>query len=195
MPTRDVAVLIGSLRKGSWNRIAAQAAAAEAPAHLKFRFIDIAVSLYNQDLDTDRPPEDWQRLRDDIAPADAVLFATPEYNRSVPGVLKNAIDIASRPYGKGVLLRKPAAIMSTSVGAIGGFGANHHLRQAAAYLDMPMLGQPEIYLGPAEQLFEAGGAVKQTSTRELLAKFMAAFAAWIEIAAERSPAREAGRGR
>lgn len=186
---RDVAVLVGSLRKESWNRIAAEAVANVAPKHLQFRFVDIAVSLYNQDLDTDAPPADWARLRDDIRPADAVLFATPEYNRSVPGVLKNAVDIASRPYGKGVLNGKPAAIFGVSIGQIGAFGANHHLRQMTAYLDMPTLGQPEIYLGPAEKLFECNGAVKEESTRELLAKFAAAFADWIERVSVRGATR------
>src|SRR5262245_55203964 len=98
---RDIAVLVGSLRKESYNRRAAEALARVAPQHLRFRHIDLTVSLYNQDLDTDDPPADWIRLREEIRPADAVLFATPEYNRSVPGVLKNAIDVASRPYGKG----------------------------------------------------------------------------------------------
>ena len=177
---RDVAVIVGSLRKESWNRIAAQAVADLAPKHLQFRFIDIVVSLYNQDLDTDAPPADWKRLRDDIRPADAVLLATPEYNRSVPGVLKNAIDIASRPYGKGAINGKPAAIISVSGGQIGGFGANHHLRQTATFLDMPMLQQPEMYLSFADKLFEKDGAVKQDSTRELLTKFGAAFADWVE---------------
>lgn len=182
---RDIAVLVGSLRKESWNLKAAKAVAGLAPTHLKFRFIDIAASLYNEDLDADDPPSDWRRLRADIAPADAVLFATPEYNRSVPGVLKNAIDIASRPYGQGALLRKPAAVISASIGQIGGFGANHHLRQMAAYLDMPMLAQPEIYLGPAAKLFEADGAVKQESTRDLLTKFGQAFADWIDLSVRR----------
>lgn len=177
---RDVAVLVGSLRKESWNRKAAEAVVSLAPAHLKCRFVDIRASHYNQDLDTDDPPPDWRRLRDDIASAHAALFVTPEYNRSVPGVLKNAIDIASRPYGKGALLGKPAAVMGVSIGQIGAFGANHHLRQMTAYLDMPTMGQPELYLGPAEKLFGADGAVKQDSTRELLAKFASAFAEWID---------------
>lgn len=181
--SRDIAVIVGSLRAQSWNRKAAEAIAALAPSHLQFRYIDIAVSLYNQDLDTERPPEDWRRLREDIAPADAILFATPEYNRSVPGVLKNAIDIASRPYGKGVLNGKPAAIVSVSPGQIGAFGANHHLRQVTAYLDMPTLAQPELYLGPAEKLFGEDASVKQDSTRDLLADFAAAFAAWIDMVA------------
>jgi chromate reductase len=189
---RTIAVLVGSLRKESWNRKAAEAVAKLAPSHLTFTPIDIAVSLYNQDLDTDSPPADWTRLRDAIAPADAVLFSTPEYNRSVPGVLKNAIDIASRPYGKGAILRKPAAVMSASLGQIGAFGANHHLRQMAAYLDMPMLQQPELYLGPAEKLFTDAGEVKQDDTRALLAKFAKAFAEWIERVSVRAPAPQRG---
>lgn len=188
---RTVAVMVGSLRRDSWNRKAAEAVARSAPQHLKFRFVDIVTSLYNQDLDTDAPPPDWARLREDIRPADAVLFATPEYNRSVPGVLKNAIDIASRPYGKGVLIGKPAAVMSASIGQIGGFGANHHLRQVCAYLDMPMLQQPELYLGAAAELFDEHGETKQESTRELLAKFARAFADWIERVGVRDRARAA----
>jgi len=182
---RDVALLVGSLRKESWNRKAVEALAQLAPEHLKFRSIDIVASPYNQDLDTDDPPEDWRRLREDIAPAHAVLFVTPEYNRSVPGVLKNAIDIASRPPRKGVLNGKPAAIMGVSIGQIGTFGANHHLRQMTAYLDMPTLGQPEIYLGPAAKLFDESGEPKEQSTRDLLTKFAQAFADWIELVGKR----------
>lgn len=178
---RDVAVLCGSLRQESFNRKAAEAVAQHAPHHLKFRFVDIAVSLYNQDLDTDDPPADWKRLRDDIAPADAVLFATPEYNRSVPGVLKNAIDIASRPYGKGAILNKPAAIIGASPGAVGAFGANHHLRQMATFLNMPMLQQPEMYLAKAGELFDAEGRLASEDTRKLFEKFGKAFADWIEL--------------
>lgn len=178
---RDVAVLVGSLRKDSWNRKAAEAIARLGPETLKFRFLEIGrLSFYNQDLDTDAPPEDWRRFREAIKPADAVLFATPEYNRSVPGVLKNAIDIASRPPGKNVFAKKPAAVISVSIGRIGGFGANHHLRQTLAYLDMPTLAQPEIYLGPAADLFDEKGEIKQESTRTLLRNFADAFAAWIE---------------
>lgn len=177
---RNVAVLVGSLREASWNRKAAEALAGLAPSHLRFSFVDIAASPYNQDLDTDAPPADWKRLRDEIRPADAVLFVTPEYNRSVPGVLKNAIDIASRPYGKGVLNGKPAALMSVSIGQIGAFGANHHLRQSLTFLDMPTLQQPEMYLGPAEKLFDADGAILNESTRKLMTTFAAAFSDWIE---------------
>ena len=182
MPAQyDIAVLVGSLRRESYTRRAAEALAPLAPPQLRFRFIDIAVSLYNQDLDTEAPPADWKRLRDDIRPADAVLFATPEYNRSVPGLLKNAIDVASRPYGKGAINGKPAAIISVSPGAIGGFGANHHLRQSAVFLDMPMLQQPEMYIARAAELFDEQGGFKNEKTKTLFEKFAAAFAKWIDL--------------
>jgi chromate reductase len=183
---RDIAVLVGSLRKQSYNRRAAEALARIAAPHLRFRFIDIAVSLYNQDLDTEAPPADWKRLRDDIRPADAILFATPEYNRSIPGVLKNAVDIASRPYGKAAIAGKPAAVISVSPGAIGGFGANHHLRQCAVFLDMPMLQQPEMYIARAAELWDEQGAFRNEDTGKLFAKFAAAFARWIEAHAGRA---------
>jgi len=178
---RTVAVLVGSLRRESFNRKAAQAVAALAPSHLKFEFLQIGdLPPYNEDADGETPPELWTAFREDAAAADAVLFATPEYNRSVPGVLKNAIDVASRPYGQGALLNKPAAVISVSLGQIGGFGANHHLRQMLAYLNMPTLAQPEIYLGNAAQLFGEGGEIVKESTRDLLKKFAVAFADWIE---------------
>jgi chromate reductase len=183
---RDIAVLVGSLRKESYTRRAAEALAGVAPPHLRFRFIDIAVTLYNQDLDTDAPPGEWTRLRDDVRGADAVLFATPEYNRSVPGVLKNAIDVASRPYGQGAINGKPAAVISVSPGAFGGFGANHHLRQSAVFLDMPMLQQPEVYVAGAAALFDELGGFKNEQTKKLFEKFAAAFAQWIELTAARA---------
>ncbi len=181
---RTIAVLVGSLRRESFNRKAANAVAELAPAHLKFSFPEIGdLPPYNEDADNETPPELWTAFRDEVRSADAVLFATPEYNRSVPGVLKNAIDVASRPYAKGALLRKPAAVMSASIGQIGGFGANHHLRQMLAYLDMPTLGQPEIYLGPAAQLFGESGEILKDSTRDLLKTFIDTFADWIETIA------------
>jgi chromate reductase len=178
---RTVRVLVGSLRRDSFNRKAAKAATALAPDHLKFEFLQIGdLPPYNQDADNDAAPELWKVFREDLRGADAILFATPEYNRSVPGVLKNAIDIASRPPGRGALVNKPAAIMSVSIGKIGGFGANHHLRQMLAYLNMPTLGQPEVYLGSAQDLFSEDGEPANEETRDLLSQFMEAFAAWIE---------------
>ena len=178
---RDVAVLVGSLRKDSFTRKVATAIAELAPPALRFEQIDLRdLPAYDQDLETDAPPAAWQRLRDRVRRADAVLFATPEYNRSVPGFLKNAIDIGSRPYGKSAWAGKPAAVVSVSPGAIGAFGANHHLRQSLVFLDMPCMQQPEAYIGGAAKLFDDQGRLANDATREFLVKFGAAFAAWIE---------------
>ncbi len=187
MPTpRDVAVIVGSLRKGSCTRSVARAIAEVAPASLKLEIVEIGdLPLYDQDDDGSSPPAPWAAFRDRIRRADAVLFATPEYNRSVPGVLKNALDVGSRPYGQSAWSRKPAAIVSVSPGAIGGFGANHHLRQSLVFLDMPTMQQPEAYVGGAAALFDEQGSLKVDATREFLRKFMEAFAAWIERNAAR----------
>src|SRR5436305_11433080 len=181
MPTsRRVAVVVGSLRKDSLNRKMAKALAAMAPSSLSLEIVEIGqLPLYNQDDDANPPPASVA-FKEKIAGADAVLFVTPEYNRSVPGVLKNAIDIASRPYGKSAWQGKPAAVISLSPGAIGGFGANHHLRQSLVFLDMPVLQQPEAYIGGAGDLFDDAGAIRKPETKQFLDKFLAAFAAWIE---------------
>ena len=174
-----VAVLVGSLRKESFSRKIANALVALTP-NLKFEFLDIgSVSYFNQDLES-TPPADWTALLERITAADAVLFVTAEYNRSVPGVLKNAIDVASRPYGQGALAGKPAAIISTSIGAIGGFGANHHLRQSLCFLNMPVLEQPEAYIGASGSLFDDAGQLTNDGTRDFLANYGKAFAAWID---------------
>ena len=174
-----VVVLVGSLRKESFSRKTAKALVKLTP-ELDFDFLDIgAVSYFNQDLEAN-PPADWVSFRERVAAADAVLFVTAEYNRSVPGVLKNAVDVASRPYGKGALLGKPAAIISTSIGAIGGFGANHHLRQSLAFLDIPTMAQPEAYIGNTGSLFDDAGNLTNDATRDFLAKFGKAFAAFIK---------------
>src|SRR5690606_18870607 len=132
----DVAVIVGSLREGSLSRKAAHALARLAPAHLNLRIVEIGdLPLYDEDLDGENAPAAWTRFREDVRAADAVLFVTPEYNRSVPGGLKNAIDVGSRPYGQAVWSGKPAAVMSTSMGALGAFGANHHLRQSLTFFD------------------------------------------------------------
>ncbi|HTR50058.1 MAG TPA: NAD(P)H-dependent oxidoreductase [Kofleriaceae bacterium] len=178
---RKVAVLVGSLRKGSFTREVATAIAELAPKELAFEQLEIGdLPLYNQDLDTATPPPAWQRLRERVREHDAVLFATPEYNRSVPGVLKNAIDVGSRPYGKSAWAGKPAAVVSVAPGSIGAFGANHHLRQMLVFLDMPVLQQPEMYITAADKLFDAAGKLASDTTRELFARFGAAFARWIE---------------
>jgi chromate reductase, NAD(P)H dehydrogenase (quinone) len=177
---RSVAVVVGSLRKDSINRKLGKALADLAPKHLSFDFVDIGtVSLYNQDLDAN-PPADWVAFRERIKKADAVLFMTPEYNRSVPGVLKNAIDVASRPYGSSVWDKKPAAVVSASPGAISGFGANHHLRQSLVFLNMPTLQQPEAYVHVGDKFFDEGGKIADERTRGFAQKIIDTFAAWIE---------------
>lgn len=176
----NVAVLAGSLRKGSYNRLMAHAAAKLAPASLTLNIVEIGdLQLYNQDLD-DKPPAAWETFRQAIRVSDALLFVTPEYNRSVPAPLKNAIDVGSRPYGQSVFSGKPGAIISVSPGAIGGFGANHHLRQSLVFLDVPVMQQPEAYLGGAAELFNKAGNLTNDGTRAFLKKFMTAFASWIE---------------
>lgn len=178
---RDVAVLVGSLRKQSFTRKVANTIAGMGGAKLAFRFVEIGtLPLYNQDLDPDAVPDAWVKFRNELRPAEAVLFATPEYNRSVPGVLKNAIDVGSRPYGKSVFAKKPAAVVSVTDGGLGAFGANHHLRQSLVFLDMPVLQQPEMYISGVAKLLNEHGEVSNESTLSLLHKFVDAFAAWIE---------------
>jgi chromate reductase len=181
---RRVAVVVGSLRKDSFNRKLAKALAAMAPASLALEIVELGqLPLYNQDDDAAPPPASVE-FKQRIAAADAVLFVTPEYNRSVPGVLKNAIDIASRPYGKSAWDGKPAAVITVSPGAIGGFGANHHLRQSLVFLNMPTLQQPEAYIGGAGDLFDDAGNLKKPETKQFLDKILTAFAAWIERTAK-----------
>jgi len=174
-----VAVLVGSLRAASHNRKLAQALKAMAAPKLAFEELGIGeLPLYNEELDQN-PPRAWVALRDAIRASDAVLFVTPEYNRSVPGALKNAIDIGSRPYGSSAWSGKPAAVISGSPGAIGGFGANHHLRQSLVFLDMPVLQQPEAYIGGIDKLFDAQGGFAKEDTTKLMRKFLDAFERWI----------------
>jgi chromate reductase, NAD(P)H dehydrogenase (quinone) len=178
---QEIAVLVGSLRKESFTRKTANALMALAPQNLKPAIVEIGqLPLYNQDLDTDNAPREWIAFRDRIRPVQGVLFVTPEYNRSVPGLLKNAIDVGSRPYGKSVWNKKPAGIVSVSPGALGAFGANHHLRQSLVFLNMPAMQMPEAYVGGADKLFDAQGKLTNDSTREFLSKFMQAYAAWVE---------------
>jgi chromate reductase, NAD(P)H dehydrogenase (quinone) len=173
--TYEVAVIVGSLRKDSYTRKVATALMELAPPSLKGRFVEIGdLPLYNQDIE-EQPPAQWATFRDQIRSVHAVLFATPEYNRSVPGCLKNALDVGSRPYGKSVWAKKPAAIVSVSPGAIGGFGANHHLRQSLVFLDMLPLQQPEAYVGGAATLFTNEGELVNDATREFFKTIMSAF--------------------
>jgi chromate reductase len=176
----DVAVVVGSLRKASWTRKLANAMIGLAPPSLACEVVEIrGLDLYDQDLE-ESAPASWTAFRERVHRAQAVLFATPEYNRSVPGVLKNAIDVGSRPYGASVWDKKPAAIVSVSPGALAAFGANHHLRQSLVFLNMPALQQPEAYIGHVAELLDDNGQVKVEGTRTFLTDFMAAFATWIE---------------
>ena len=178
--TRNVAVFVGSLRKDSFNRKMANALLAIAPPSLEMEIVEIGqLPLYNQDFDRD-PPAVVRGFKQRVQAADALLFVTPEYNRSVPGVLKNAIDVGSRPYGQSAWAGKPGAVISVSPGAVGGFGANHHLRQSMVFLDVPMMPQPEAYISNAASLFDDQGALVNDSTREFLGKFLQSFTRWIE---------------
>jgi len=183
----QVAVLVGSLRKESVNRKAAKALARLAPSNLKFRFLEIGdLAYFNEDLDAGETPAEWLRFREELSASDAVLFVTPEYNRSVPAVLKNAIDVGSRPYGESSWAKKPAAVVTVSPSGIGGFGANHHLRQSLVFLDMPVLQQPEAYIGGGWDMFDEQGEIKRDDTRAFFKSIIDAFGDWIERTASTS---------
>lgn len=176
-----IAVILGSLRRDSYSKKTADAIARLAPKGVKFDYVSIGdLPFYSEDLEAEGAPQAWLEFRTKIRDADAVLFVTPEYNRSVPGVLKNAIDVGSRPYGQSAFDGKPAAIVSISVGGIGGFGANHHLRQSLVFLNMPTLQQPEAYVGNAGTLFDEQGQLINEGTEKFLRTFGAAFIRWIE---------------
>lgn len=175
----QIAVLVGSLRAGSFNQRMADAITRLAPPHFGFaqsRIDDLPP--YNQDDDADQPPP-VKRLKGEVAAASGVIFVTPEYNRSVPGVLKNAIDHASRPYGQSAWAGKPAGILGVSPGAIGTATAQAHLRNVLAYLDMPTLGQPEAYIQMKDGLFDEDGNVGPGS-RDFLQGWMDRYVAWVE---------------
>lgn len=175
----DVVVIVGSLRKDSINRKVANSLIELAPSSLKLSIVEIGqLPLYNQDGDTN-PPAAWVSFRERIKAADAVLFVTPEHNRSVPAAMKNALDVGSRPYGHSMWNGKPGAVVSASPSAIGGFGANHHLRQSLVFLNVPTMQQPEAYIGSADKLFDATGKLGNDGTRTFLQNFMQAFAKWI----------------
>src|SRR3954463_434112 len=177
-----IAIIVGSLREGSLNRKIARSICGLRDDNLDCSMIEIGdLPLYNQDLDGS-PPQEWVRFREQVAAADGVLFVSPEYNRGIPGVLKNAIDVGSRPYGQSVWNQKPAAIVSASPGAIGGFGANHQLRQACVFLNMPVMQHPEAYLGHVtDESFDADGVLKEGPLRDLVAGLAKAFADWVHL--------------
>jgi chromate reductase len=183
MSQYPIAVVVGSLRRDSFNRKLAAAVAKLAPPDFSFEQVRIDdLPLYNQDDDAHQP-EPVRRLKADISAARGVLFVTPEYNRSLPGVLKNAIDHASRPYGQSAWAGKPAGILGVSVGAIGTAVAQQHLRNVLAYLDCPALGQPECFIQAKEGLFDASGGIGPDS-REFLQGWVDRYVAWVKAHAK-----------
>jgi chromate reductase len=180
--TYKIAIIVGSLRKGSLNRRVARSICGLRGDNLDCSMIEIGdLPLYNQDLDGN-PPEQWTRFRQQVAAADGVLFVSPEYNRGIPGALKNAIDIGSRPYGQSVFDKKPAAIVTASPGSIGGFGSNHQIRQACVFLNMPVMQQPEAYLGHVtDDSFGEDGCLKEGPLKGLVTTLAHAFHDWVEM--------------
>ena len=180
MAKLKLAVVVGSNRRESMNRKLAQALTKLGTGAFDANFVQIDdLPMYTQD--NENPvPADVARFKGEIEAADAVLFVTPEYNRSVPAVLKNAIDVGSRPYGHSIWNGKPAAVVTLTPGALGGFGANHHLRQALVFLNMPTMQQPEAYIGGAADLFDNEGNLIKENTREFLVGIMNSYARWVE---------------
>lgn len=181
MSSPTVAVIVGSIRKDSFSGKIARILQGLAPATMEFTPVQIAgLPLYNQDEETGAPPPAWTMFRRQIQPVNAVLFVTPEYNRSIPGVLKNAVDVGSRPWGHSVWSGKAGAIASCSPGTIGGFAANQHLRQSLGGIGMRILPTPEVYLGTVQRLLDEKGDLANDGVRGLLTTFMQSFANWIE---------------
>ncbi|WP_353154271.1 NAD(P)H-dependent oxidoreductase [Herminiimonas fonticola] len=179
MSTYQIAVVVGSLRKDSFNHQMANAIVKLAPSDFSFKQLQISdLPLYNQDDDANQSPP-VKRLKAEILASQGLLFVTPEYNRSIPGVLKNAIDQASRPYGQSAWAGKPAGILGVSVGAIGTALAQQHLRNILAYLDVPALGQPETFIQAKEGLFDADGNIGAGS-KQFLQNWMDQYVAWVK---------------
>lgn len=184
MKKYKIAVIVGSLRKESFNLKTAKTMMAMAPESLEMSLLDITgLPMFNEDLEGN-PPKEWETLRENISAADGLLFFTPEYNRSVPAVLKNAVDVGSRPYGANVWNGKPAAIVSVSIGNISGFGANHHLRQSLTFVNVPTMAQPEAYIGDASALYDDKGNLTNDSTKEFFKTYLDAFEEWVHTIAK-----------
>ena len=182
MEKHKIAILIGSLREGSVNRKVARTMCAIRDDSLECAIVEIGdLPLYDSDLDND-PPAAWTRFRDQVRDVDGVLFVTPEYNRGIPGALKNAIDVGSRPYGKSVFAKKPTAVVTASPGGTGGFGCNHQLRQCCVFLDMPMMQQPEAYLAHVtDDSFDTEGQLKDGPLKDVVTNLAHAFAGWVDL--------------
>ena len=179
MTQKKIALVVGSLRRESWNRKIANELVRLAPEGLQMDFVEIGdLPLYNEDLETESPPQAWVDFRGSIRSSDGVIFFTPEYNRTIPAALKNAIDVGSRPYGSSIWQGKPGAVISVSPGAIGAFGANHVLRQSAVFLGMPLLPH-EAYIGNVSKLFDENGALAE-STLKFLADLASQYKDWVD---------------
>jgi chromate reductase len=175
----NIGILVGSLRKESYNRKVAKALIQLAPKPLKMEIIEIGqLPFFNQDLES-HPPQAWVDFRKKIAALDGFILVSPEYNRSVPAILKNALDVASRPYGQNVWDGKPCAVVSSTPGSTGAFGANHHLRQSLVFLNTPCLQAPEVYLSHIDTLFDEKGQLNNESTKDFLTTFLEAFKTWV----------------
>jgi chromate reductase len=185
MANHKIGIIVGSLREGSINRKIARSMCAIRDDDLDCSMIEIGdLPLFNQDLEM-TPPEQWVRFKDQVVAVDGILFCSPEYNRGMPGVLKNAIDVGSRPYGKSVWDRKPAAIITASTGAIGGALANHQIRQSCVFLNMPVMQQPEAYLGKiSDDSFGEDGLLVDGPLKKIVEKLAHAFAEWVEMILE-----------
>lgn len=182
MARHRIAILIGSLRKESINRKIALSVEDLTKSMFDSRIVEISdLPLYNEDIDANPPPQ-YERFRDDIAAADGILFFTPEYNRGLPAAMKNALDVGSRPYGHSVWDKKPAGIISASASPIGAFGANHQLRQSCVFLNMPMMQQPEAYLGQVTaDKFEESGRLRDGPLKDFVLDLATAFAGWVDL--------------
>jgi chromate reductase len=180
MATHNVVAIVGSLRKESFSLKIAHALARLAPASLKLEVTTLhGISFFNQDLEA-APPADWLAFREKLQKSNGVLFVTPEYNRSIPGVLKNAIDVGSRPYGKSSFLGKPIGIVSNSPGVLGGVSAAMNLKQLLPGITGPIMGQPEIYLVGVGDAFDAEGNLTKEPMQKVMKQFIDAYAAWVE---------------
>ena len=176
-----IGILVGSLRKESFNLKIAHTLIQLAPKSLDMVLINIGnLPLFNQDLEA-TPPKEWVDFRQQLQTLDGFILVTPEYNRSIPAVLKNALDVGSRPYGHSSWDGKPCAVISASIGAIGGFGANHHLRQSLVFLNAPCLQQPEVYLSYVDKLFDENGKLANENTKTFLSQFIKTYEQWVRI--------------
>ncbi|WP_394775504.1 NADPH-dependent FMN reductase [Flavobacterium sp.] len=178
--SKIIGIFAGSLRKESFSKKIGKALLAMAPEGFEFKTIRLDdLPIYNQDFDDNNEvPQAYTTFRDEVKQLDGFIFITPEYNRSVPAVLKNALDVGSRPYGKSVWDGKPGAIFSNSPGVVGGFGANHHLRQSLVFLNIPVMQQPEVYLSKINELFDESGTAKEGATKDFIKKAVDAFIIW-----------------